>query len=188
VGQAAGDPSLFERKRLEAQRKREIAELKRAGKVDPRSESILACVFGDPTTFDFLRERARDNVRQRDSFGSPLPKGVPTVARILNLEDVGVLFMMLGLILEHGGEVTLTDYAATVRFPDHELPPPERARRTLAHLSANGFLALKVDGGEAKVSYGPRVLSVCKQWGLTPEGLHPEAPDDVKEVVVATSA
>jgi hypothetical protein len=169
VGQAAGDEELFERKRTEAEVREVLAEYRRAERRLPQAESILAAVFGDPELYDLLRPRPRENVAGWDEFGRPTParKGEFATARILEPDDIGVLFVLLGLIVESGGEIAIADVGATARLPDRGLPHVCNLGERLSHLRGNGYLDLRVESGTAFVSCGPRVRKLCKSWELT---------------------
>jgi hypothetical protein len=169
VGRAAGDERLFERKRRQAELRGALAEYRRDESRLPQAESILAAVFGDPELYDLLRPRPRENVGGWDEFGRPTParKGEFATARILEPDDIGVLFVLLGLIVESGGEIAIADVGATARLPDRGLPHVCNLGERLSHLRGNGYLDLRVESGTAFVSCGPRVRKLCKSWELT---------------------
>ena len=87
-------------------------------------------------------------------------------SRIFDVGDVGTLFLLLRLVLECGGEIAISDIAATGRLPDRELPLIPNLAETLRHLAANGFLRLRVESGTACIYCGPRVRELCRKRGL----------------------
>jgi len=139
-----------------------ISEL-RKNPPEPRAASIAAAVLSDPELWDLLHQRLREGVEVVGDFGKRYE--MRTADRILDLGDVSTLFVFLHLLGEHG-QVKVGDIGAAGHLPDPTLPPIENLRPRLAHLRANGFLAVRVEDGTAYVGYGERVREIAAKWAI----------------------
>ena len=66
------------------------------------------------------------------------------------------------------GRIRIIEPAQAARLGIPELPVIPKLMASVSHLPANDLLAYKIESGEARVTYGPRIREIAKQWGVTP--------------------
>lgn len=165
VGIAAGEPELFERKRDSAAQRAQAREMAKQITRHPQGESLVAAVMSDPTLFDFLHERVRENMTLVDEYGRERKK--TSVERILEPEHVATLFVLLSVISENGGrEVRLTQHGA-IRESAADGRLPFVDMKLLAQLRRNRFITTRREGSEIVVGPGERIRTVAEKWGIS---------------------
>jgi hypothetical protein len=80
-------------------------------------------------------------------------------------EDIAVAFILLHL-LEERSEVMIRNYASWGSWPDSSLPLISRLPERIQHLRRAGVFDVKVEGSEARVSYGPETRRICARWRI----------------------
>jgi hypothetical protein len=85
----------------------------------------------------------------------------------LEVPELGVLVTVLHL-LRATDPVVISGMSASARWPRREPPlvPAENLKRALLELRREGWLAFRVEGDEAHVSYGERVGEIASAWGI----------------------
>lgn len=109
-----------------------------------------------------LRRRLRETT-ERSEFGMDI---VGTSAEpILDSEDIGVLAVVLGLLVERSPIEIRMDHGGT--WPGWSaLAPVPRLLERLTHLSRNGWLSIAAEGNTRLVSHGPTSRRVAAEAGI----------------------
>lgn len=158
----------------EAKKKKAELRERRLHQPDPRAASITAAVLADELFYDGLKRKLRENVV------TPGEPGTSNVVDVLfESEDVAVALILLKL-LEERSEVVISDVGSVGRWPDPTLPQISRLRERLGHVRRGGFFEVKVEGGEARVSYGPEIRRIAARWAIKVD--EPKPPAEAKKV------
>jgi hypothetical protein len=139
-------------------------ELDSTRSLHPRARSVFAAVVSDGFLADALALRLRDNiVLLEDGRERLFAKGEFATARIIELEDVAVLFVV-SLAIADGGLLRLHE-------PDRGLRDLSSVQGALSRLRRNGLVEVARDGAAWRVSWGKRALDIARTAGvpLAPE-------------------
>jgi hypothetical protein len=158
VETAADEPRLFERKRAKHAEREKLAALEAAAARDPRRESLTAAILGDPTIFDWLRTKPRQQTAGPDEQGLWQPART-VVGEVLTPDHVAALYLLLHALHENGGEVTVTEHGA-VQGTHVEAGLPFLPSGTLGQLARTGLI--RIEG--RTVTHGPETRRIAEQW------------------------
>jgi hypothetical protein len=148
--------------RDERQARKNLAELadKRRHPPHPRGRSVAAALSSDPWLADVITRRLRDNIVVIEDGKRHVPKGEFMLLRPVELEDVGVLFVVSVAIADGGG---------LLRFhtPDRGLKNVADVQAWLSRLRRNGLIEFQRDGAARRVSCGKRALEIARAAGVS---------------------
>jgi hypothetical protein len=143
---------------------------------DPKASSVLAAVL----TSDFLKEALERKLRSgivwiEDGVSRELPDGEHVTCRVLEAQDVGVLYLA-GLAIEEGGLFSASTPA------DRGLHSLGDVPGSLRRLRMNNLLTVRREGDRRwRVAWGSRARSIAEKAGV--KTLPPVIEEPVEEIL-----
>jgi hypothetical protein len=158
VAKTTDDPDIFERGRTEKAEQEKRDALRAAQRRHPQADDLLAATMADPELLDALRHMLRPGAVEVDEFGREIHG--KHAARLLELEDVGVLIVLVASIVSNGGNPI--DVPESGLLGDGLPPLP---RRALGALRKAGYIGTSEVGNGIRVSLGPGTREIAGEVG-----------------------
>jgi hypothetical protein len=163
------------RKRETKGKLRKLAD-RRKHPPDPRASSVVAAVL----TSDFLKDALERKLRSgitwiEDGVPRELPDGEHVTCRVLEAQDVGVLYLA-GLAIEEGGLFSASTPADRGLLTLGDVPG------SLRRLRMNNLLTVQREGDRRwRVGWGSRARSIAEKAGV--KTLPPVIEEPLEEIL-----
>jgi hypothetical protein len=125
---------------------------------------VTAAVLGDPSVFDGLRTKLREQPAGPDEYGRWQPERT-IKGEVYLFDHITTLFTVLHALNENGGEIVITEHGL-IRGAHVEDGLPFLPQGSLGQLVRNGLIETKQAAGERTVTYGPKTRSIAAKWGI----------------------